>query len=102
MAEVDARNKELTTKMEGYDDIRKVLQELGWADPDKDRWLDGRRVRWKVEEIQRVLPIGLLKRLEQAGQAANVTPQLIRLAVQTVASGGEGAGDNSTDPSGPR
>lgn len=37
-----------------------------------------------------------------AGEAAQVTPQLIRLAVQAVASGGEGAGDNSSDPGGPR
>lgn len=64
VSRVDSENDRLTSKMREYDDIREVLVNLGWKEPDKERWLTGATVERKVRSLREAVPPWFTRQLK--------------------------------------
>lgn len=54
--DVESENSKLKDKHKDYDDIRALLIELGWKEPDKERWLNANIVSRKIRELSEIVP----------------------------------------------
>lgn len=75
VSRVEHENRELKRQHERYDDVIKVLDELGYRPEDRD-WVSGLHLRRKVERLSEVIPphvVQSLQTLEASIKAVRAT-----------------------------